>query len=506
MLASIPTFALEGVDSREVTVEVDVRRGLPAFTVVGLPDASVREARERVRSALLNSGLDFPLQRITANLAPASVRKAGPSFDLALAVGVLVAGGQVPAEPLAGAAVCGELSLSGTLRPVRGMLASALAARASGYARVIVPDGNAAEAALAEGLEVLPVGDLGALVDLLHGRWTPEPVTAERDVPEARSDAPDLAEVRGQYDAKRALEIAAAGGHNLLMVGPPGAGKTMLARRLPGILPPPGFDEALDITRVHSVAGLGEGTLARDRPFRSPHHTISPQGLVGGGARPRPGEVTLAHRGVLFLDELAEFSRPALEALRQPLEEGRVDIVRGQQSVSFPARTVLIAACNPCPCGKSAAACRCGELDRARYQRRLSGPLLDRIDIVCQVTPPPASDLVERRTGNGEGSAEVRARVVAARAVQVGRLQGSEATCNGEMDTAAARRHVHVGKGSRRRLIRSLESGALSGRGHDRVLRLARTIADLGGRDRVIAADLDEALGYRLAPPELAVA
>ncbi len=506
MLASITTFALEGVESREVTVEVDVRRGLPAFTVVGLPDASVREARERVRAALLNSGLEFPLQRITANLAPASVRKAGPSFDLALAVAVLVAAGQVPGEALGGSAVCGELSLSGSLRPVRGMLASALAARACGYARVVVPEPNAAEAALAEGLEVLPVPDMAALVDLLHGRRAPTPAVAAPRESGVRPAAPDLAEVRGQRDAKRGLEIAAAGGHNLLMVGPPGAGKTMLARRMPGILPPPDFDEALDITRVHSVAGLGEGTLARERPFRSPHHTISPQGLVGGGARPRPGEITLAHRGVLFLDELGEFSRPALEALRQPLEEGQVDIVRGQRSVSFPARAVLVAACNPCPCGKSAAACRCGELDRARYQRRLSGPLLDRIDIVCQVTPPPAQDLVEGRSGTGEGSEAIRTRVVAARAVQAARLAGSGATCNGEMDTAAARRHVHVGKGSRRRLIRSLEAGALSGRGHDRVLRLARTIADLAGRDRVTASDLDEALGYRLVPPELAVA
>ena len=373
-------------------------------------------------------------------------------------------------------------------------------------ARVIVPAPNAGEAALAEGLEVLAVPHMEALVELLHGRWTPVPAVAAPDAPEAPSAGPDLSEVRGQRDAKRALEIAAAGGHNLLMVGPPGAGKTMLARRMPGILPPPDFDEALDITRVHSVAGLGDGELARERPFRSPHHTISPQGLVGGGTRPRPGEVTLAHRGVLFLDELGEFSRPALEALRQPLEEGRVDIVRGQRSVSFPARAALVAACNPCPCGATAAGCRCGELERARYQRRLSGPLLDRIDLVCQVMPPPAQDLVDSCPGTGEDSGSVRARVVAARAIQAARLGGSGATCNGEMDTATARRHVHVGQGSRRRLIRSLEAGALSGRGHARVLRLARTIADLGGRDRVTAADLDEALGYRLVPPELAIA
>ncbi len=506
MLSSVSAFALEGVDGREVTVEVDVRRGLPAFTVVGLPDASVREARERVRSGLLNSALEFPLQRITANLAPASVRKAGPSFDLALAVGVLVAAGQAPADALTATAVCGELSLSGTLRPVRGMLAIALAARAAGYERVIVPEANAAEAALAEGLEVLGVGDLAKLVDLLHGRWVPDPVRPSHPEGRQASGGPDLAEVRGQLDAKRALEIAAAGGHNVLMVGPPGAGKTMLARRVPGILPPPSMAEALDITRVHSVAGTGGGELAAERPFRSPHHTISAQGLVGGGARPRPGEVTLAHRGVLFLDELPEFSRAALEALRQPLEDGRVDIVRGQQSVSFPARATLVAACNPCPCGQKAAACRCGELERSRYQRRLSGPLLDRIDIVCQVAPPPAVDLVAGCNATGEDSAAVAARVVAARAAQAARFERVGATCNGEMDAAAARRLVPVGKGSRRRLIRSLESGALSGRGHDRVLRLARTIADLDGRDLVVAADLDEALGYRLVSPALAAA
>jgi magnesium chelatase family protein len=506
VLASVATFALEGVDSREVTVEVDVRRGLPAFTVVGLPDASVREARERVRSALLNSGLEFPLQRITANLAPAYVRKAGPSFDLALAVGLLAAGGQVPSEPLESLAVCGELSLSGALRPVRGTLAAALGARAAGYARAVVPEENAAEAALADGLEVLPVPDMRRLVDLLHGRWNPEPVRTTKPRGRHLPDGPDLAEVRGQRDAKRAMEIAAAGGHNLLMVGPPGAGKTMLARRMPGILPPPRFEEALEITRVHSVAGLGRGQLATQRPFRSPHHTISPQGLVGGGARPRPGEVTLAHRGVLFLDELAEFSRPALEALRQPLEEGRVEIVRGQHSVTFPARTVLVAACNPCPCGKPATDCTCGEAARSRYQARLSGPLLDRVDMVCQVSPPPAVELVTRCPSSGETSRAVSGRVMAAREAQTERLAGEPAGCNGELDARLTRRHVRIGRGSERRLIRSLESGALTGRGHDRVLRLARTIADLEGREHVAAADLDEALGYRLVAPALAAA
>jgi len=501
MLASVATFALVGVDSHEVTVEVDVRRGLPAFTLVGLPDAAVREARERVRAALLNSALEFPLQRLTANLAPASMRKAGPSFDLALALGVLIASGQVPAEAARGMAVCGELSLSGSLRPFRGALSMALGARAAGYERLVVPVENAGEAALAEGLEVLPVGSLGRLVDLLHGRWEleparPDPVRSERSL-----HAPDLADVRGQGDAKRALEIAAAGGHNLLMVGPPGAGKTMVARRLPGILPPPSFDEALEITRIHGVAGLGDGRLAAERPFRAPHHTISPSGLVGGGSQPRPGEITLAHRGVLFLDEVAEFSRGTLEALRQPLEDGFAEITRGQRSLTFPARTMLIAACNPCPCARPAGDCRCNDVDRLRYSRRLSGPLLDRIDLVCQAAAPPAAELVDPHGAALERSSVIRARVIAARERQRDRLGGSGAYCNADMDGRLTRRHGALGDDGVRRLLGSVEQGGLTGRGHDRVLRLARTIADLAGRSRVSAAHLEEALAYRLASP-----
>src|ERR687894_2056900 len=352
MLASMATFAIEGVESREITVEVDVRRGLPAFTLVGLPDAAVREARERVRAALLNSGLDFPLQRLTANLAPADLRKAGPSFDLALAAAVLAASAQVPRAARASAALGGELSLGGSLRPGRGALAMAFGARAAGFERLIVPVANAAEAGMVEGVEVLGVPDLALLVALLRGEWRPEAPQRSAPVIETAPEG-DLSDVRGQADAKRALELAAAGGHNLLMVGPPGAGKTMLARRLPGLLPEPAFDEAVEITRVHSVAGLSDGGLARRRPFRAPHHTISASGLIGGGATPRPGEITIALRGVLFLDELAEFSRAALEALRQPLEDGFVEITRVQRAVVFPARTMLLAACNPCPCGRT---------------------------------------------------------------------------------------------------------------------------------------------------------
>src|SRR3989440_4902582 len=341
MLAGVATFAIEGVESREVAVEVDVRPGLPVFTIVGLPDAAVREARERVRAALQNSGFEFPQQRITANLAPADVRKAGPSFDLALAIGVLVAHNKVSEDLLRSIAVCGELSLGGPLRPIPGAVVIAEGARRAGYRCLIVPEENAAEAALVEGIEVFGVPSLRRMVDLLAGTRHPPPAEPA-PLPAPPAHGPALADVRGQDDARRALEIAAAGGHNLLMIGPPGVGKTMLARRLPGILPPPSFDEAVEITKVRSVVGLGDGQLASDRPFRAPHHTISASGLIGGGTVPRPGEITLAHRGVLFLDELAEFGRYQLEALRQPIENGFVEVMRGPRSLRFPAQFMLV--------------------------------------------------------------------------------------------------------------------------------------------------------------------
>src|SRR5437764_13242945 len=430
MLASVATFALEGVDSREVTVEVDVRPGLPVFTVVGLPDAAVREARERVRAAVLNSGLQFPLQRLTANLAPAHVRKAGPSFDLALAVALLAASGQLPPEGLESCVVCGELSLGGELRAVNGAGAVAVGARQAGYRRLIVPSENAAEAALVDGIEVLGAPSLRRLVDLVTGKWTPPAASsAAESTPADHMVWPDLADVHGQLDARRALEIAAAGGHNLLMIGPPGAGKTMLARRLPGILPPPTFEEALEITRVHSVAGISGGKLADARPFRAPHHTISPSGLVGGGSTPRPGEITLAHHGVVFLDELSEFQRSSLEALRQPLEDGAVTVVRGQHAVAFPTKFMLVAATNPCPCGFAGVGdrCRCGEADLRRHRRRLSGPLLDRMDLLVGVQRPSEQDLASQPLCS---SAQARSRVAGARERQEARLTGSVARCN----------------------------------------------------------------------------
>ena len=502
MLASVATFAIEGVDSREVAVEADLRRGLPVFTIVGLPDAAVREARERVRAALLNSGLEFPLQRLTANLAPADVRKAGPSFDLALAAAVLAASGQVPREALGSYALCGELSLGGALRPIRGALAMAFGARAAGFERLIVPVENGGEAALVGGLEVLGVPDLARMVAVLRGEWRPDP-----PVPPAPFVAPaaadDLGDVRGQTDAKRALELAAAGGHNLLMIGPPGAGKTMLARRLPGILPAPTFEEAVEITRVHSVAGLCDGGLSSRRPFRAPHHTISTSGLVGGGSTPRPGEISLAHRGVLFLDELAEFSRSALEALRQPLESGRVEVSRGQRAISFPAAAIMVGACNPCPCARSRNECVCNEVDHARYARRLSGPLLDRIDLVCELDATAPLELVEAGTA-AETSASVRERVTAARERQRERLAGTGGLSNSEMDARSTRRHVRLDGHARSRLIEGHARRALTGRGHDRVLRLARTVADLAGRDSIHPEDVEEALGFRLGADAVA--
>jgi magnesium chelatase family protein len=502
VLASLRTAAVFGVDACPVHVEVDISFGFPAFSMVGLPDTSVRESRDRVRSAIRNSGFEFPPHRITVNLAPADVRKAGASFDLPIALGILAASGVVERREIADMVLLGELSLDGSIHATRGVLPIAAAARREGLAGILLPSSNASEAAIVSGLEVIGVASLveavRALNDPASVAATPRPSPS---VSVETGSALDLADVRGQLLARRALEIAAAGGHNLLLVGPPGAGKTMMARRMAGILPPLDFEEALEATAVHSVAGLlraGAGLL-RERPFRAPHHTISNAALVGGGSQPRPGEVSLAHHGVLFLDEMLEFSRHVLEVLRQPLEEGCVTVARAARSAVFPARFMLVGAMNPCPCGfagDSLRECRCTPQQMARYRGRLSGPLRDRIDLIVDVPAVPLSALTAAPTG--EPSAIVRERVVEARARQAARFEDTPVRVNAALHGCALRRHCGLDAKGSRLLEAAIRRLGLSARGYDRVLKVARTIADLAGADAIAAEHLAEALQYRL--------
>jgi magnesium chelatase family protein len=503
MLATVKTFALSGVSARAVTVEVDVRRGLPALAIVGLPDRSVRESAQRVRAAISNSGFDFPLKRITVNLAPANLRKAGPGFDLAIASAILVASEQLPPQTLDGCAVAGELALDGTLRPAAGALPMAEEAARLGLTRLAIAEQSGAEAALAArlarngdaGLRVTPLARLDQLsvLDTEAEPAEPEPPapTNDGDVP-----LPDLGELRGQPQLRRALEIAAAGGHGLLMVGPPGAGKSLAARRLPSLLPPLTAPEALEVRRIASACAADHdpgGVLAR-RPFRAPHHTISPAGLVGGGSPPQAGEATLAHRGVLFLDELGEFARAALEALRQPVEEGSVWIVRARQRIELPCRFQLVAAANPCPCGRGqdSPRCACDAGAVRRYEAKLSGALADRFDIALGLGQPEPEAMT---AAPGEGSDAVRERVCAARERQLHR-HGAQRT-NSELGPEETRRHARLTATARALLLEGHRRLELSGRGHDRVLRVARTIADLAAVESVADEHVAEALSLR---------
>lgn len=504
-VARLYSGGLQGVDAFAVEVEIDLaRQGLPGFSLVGLAEAEVREARDRVFAALKASGFRLPPARITVNLAPADRRKSGAGYDLPLAIGLLVAAGIIPAERVAGTYFAGELSLGGELRPVRGVLPLAILAASQNAAGLVIPPANAAEAAVVPDLAVHAPRDLATCVAFLLGECELEPPVAPPALPVP--DGLDFSEVKGQQAAKRALEIAAAGGHNLLMIGPPGSGKTMLAQRLPTILPPLSFAEALEVTKIYSVSGqLAPGSgLVSLRPFRSPHHTVSSVALVGGCSVPRPGEVSLAHRGVLFLDELPEYSKNALEALRQPLEDGRVTVSRAAISVTYPASCMLVAAMNPCPCGYYGDpnhTCRCRAEQVARYRNRLSGPLLDRIDLHVEVPAVPYSELAadSRDTASSrQSSREIRARVVAARDRQLERLQGQSACCNAELSGHLLEEHCQLSKPCHDLLAAATNSLGLSARSYTRILRLARTIADLEAKADIAPEHLAEAISLRV--------
>lgn len=507
MLARSCCAAVVGVDAIPVTVEVDVGRGLPVFQIVGLPETAVRESRDRIRTALRNGGYGFPKGRITVNLSPADIRKEGTGFDLAIALGILAASGLLPREAVASHLALGELSLDGRLNPVRGALAASVLANPVHIQGILVAPANAAEAAASGRIPAYGVESLGAAADHLSGRHCLEPrhpVDFSRLADRAEKDA-DLKDVAGQEHAKRALEVAAAGRHNLLMTGPPGSGKTMLARRLPGILPPLLFEEALETSRIYSAAGLLDSRtgLVVKRPFRAPHHTISDAGLIGGGSHPRPGEVSLAHQGVLFLDEFPEFRKGLLEMLRQPLEDRVLTVSRASGSVSFPASIMLVAAMNPCPCGYASdpeGRCRCASVAVERYRSRISGPLMDRMDI--QIEVPSLAYVDIRRAGEGESSAKVRERVMMAQERQKKRFTGRGFSSNAAMDAAGIREFCKTDSQGEALLAQAAASLRLSARGVARVLKIARTIADLDASQGLNAYHLAEAVQYRRFSPE----